>query len=273
MLAFGLGGTIAMSLFRGQAEPFLPDADYLSATMPTTDLQVLMVLARERGILRRFSTLPTVFTAASSLDDITVARDETVAAVRGTAARKMKIGIGASIAAGLISALGGKSIGAHLMASKAKTIEFGYTEVTADRVDLGTLDQWLASADFNPQSHSTADLLVSENMFVIVGLLKAKGVTVKLLDENEQSLGVDLPVIADAVGAQVTARASGEHNATLTFRGKSPLGVGVKAAQIKVEADGGFWVNSRLPTKGEVRGLGRGGPSYLTADHGDLTFG
>jgi hypothetical protein len=262
-----------MSFFRRQAEPFLPDADYLSATMPTTDLEVLMVLARERGILRRFSTLPTVFTSASSAEDIAVTRDQTVVAVRGTASRKMKIGIGASIAAGLISALGGKSIGAHLMASRAKSIEFGYTDVTADRVDLGSLDHWLAAADFNPQSHSTADLLASENMFVIVGLLKARGVSVKLLDDNEQSLSVDLPVIADAVGAQVTTGASGERNTTLTFSGKSPLGVGVKAAQIKVEADGGFWINSRLSSKGEVRGFGGAGPSYLTADHGELTFG
>jgi len=261
-----------MSFFGKQAEPFLPDRDYLSATLPTTDLHVLMVLAREKGILRRFSTLPTVLTSKNGPDAIVVTRDEAVVAVQGSSTRKMKIGIGATIVASLVSALGGKAIGAHLATSRAKSIEFGYTDVTADRVDLGSLDLWLAASDFNPRSHSAADLLASENMFVIVGLLKAKGVTVTLLDEHDQSLGFDLPVIDDAVGAQVTASVSGQGNTTLTFSGTQPLAVAAKAAQVKFDADGGFWVNSHLQAKGEIRGLGGGGVTYLTAEHGGLTL-
>jgi len=263
-----------MAIFRRQAEPYLPDGDYLTVTMPTTDVEVLQVLAQQRGVLRRFSTLATVLNADLDLGTIKVEWDQPVVDVKGTATRKARIGLGASVVASLVQALGGGGIGAELAATGARSVEFGYADVVADRVDLGSLDLWLASADLNPVSHAIADLLVAETMFAVVGTLKARAIAVTLLDSNEQSISVDVPVIAEAAGGKIAVGRTGESSATLTFAGKRPLVVAAKAAQLKSDPERGFWVSDRLRTKGEIRRLGQEDDvSYLTAADGTLALG
>jgi hypothetical protein len=64
------------------------------------------------------------------------------------------------------------------------------------------------------------------------------------------------------VGAKVSVTADSERSSTLTFHGQTALTVAAKAAQLKFDEDG-FWVNERLVTGGEIRGLGAGSASYL----------
>jgi hypothetical protein len=82
-----------------------------------------------------------------------------------------------------------------------------------------------------------------------------------------------VPVIADAVGANVSVRAADSRATSLTFTGKSPLVVAAKAAQLRCEQQSGFWVNQRFVRRGEIRGIGEPDEaSYLTDDTSTLVL-
>ena len=91
--------------FHRSVESFLPDRDYLPVAMPTTDLQVLYVLTRQGGVLRRYSTLTTVLD--SDAEPATVNRGETVVNAAGNVTRINKVGIGLSVVSAIVKALGG----------------------------------------------------------------------------------------------------------------------------------------------------------------------
>jgi hypothetical protein len=266
-----------MSFFSKQAEPFLPDADFLAVALPTADLQVLSVLARERDVLRRYSRLTTVLSVDDDVpagdSQVEVARDQPTADVRRAASQSVKIGVGMNLLASLLQLLGGQRLGIELAAQHAATVNFGYADVVTDRVDLGSLDAWLARADLSRTSRAAADLLAAEAMYVVVGTLKARALTATFLDSADRKLALDVPVIADAVGGTVSVQAADEASTTVTFRGDTALVVAAKAAQIKLDAAGTFWVNDRLMTRGEIRGLGRPPVAYLKPGSGVLEVG
>lgn len=228
--------------------------------MPTTDVQVLQVLTRQRSVLRRYSDLPRVLIAAAGTADPVITRDEPVVNAAGKSRRSTKVGIGLGIVSAILKALGAEA-SIELSASAARSVEYGYTDVISDRVDLASLDAWLAQADFQPGLRNVADLLAAEQVYVIVAALKAWGLAVSFLDSNGTGVDVDVPTIKAAVGAKVSVDADSERSASMTFRGKTAaLTVAAKVAQLKFDANG-FWVNQRLVTKGEIRGLGSA--SYL----------
>ena len=113
--------------------------------------------------------------------------------------------------------------------------------------------------------------LVSEDLYVVVGVLKARALTVAFLDETGASLEADLPVIAGALGAGVQMGSSTSDRSTLTFSGSAPLVVAAKAAQLRCDPRSGFWVDQNLLERGEIRGLGRpGGATYLSEQATEL---
>jgi hypothetical protein len=251
-----------VGLFARSVQSFLPDRDYLPVAMPTTDVKVLQVLTRQRGALRRYSDLARVLVAADGAEDPLVRADEPVVDAEGASRRAAKIGIGLGIVSGIVKALGGDA-SIELSASAAHSVEYGYDDVVADRVDLASLDSWLAQADFRPGLRNIADLLAAEDVYVIVAALKARSLSVRVLDSHQNEVAVDVPAIQAAVGAKVSVAAGGERGHHLTFRGKIALTVAAKAAQLKFDEDG-FWVNERLAADAEIRGIPEGA-SYLYA--------
>ena len=258
-----------MGLFGRSTEPFLPDRDYLPVAMPTSDMAVLHVLTRQRSVLRRYSELNRIL--RSGAEEPVVHRDQPVVDAAGSATRHARLGIGLTVVSGILRALGAEG-GLDLGAQRATAVEYGYTNVLSDRVDLATLDKWLADADFVAGLRNITDLLVAESVYVVVATLKTSALTVRLVDERGQNAmaGVDVPAVQAAVGGKVTVSGGGTTSAHLTFRGPVALTVAAKAAQLKVD-DGGIWVNERL-AGGEIRG-GLGGPKYTYLAEPQLRLG
>ena len=252
-----------MGLF-SHSVSFLPDKDYLPIAMPTTDVHVLQVLTRQRSVLRRYSDLPSVLVAAPATDDPLIKENEPVVNASGTKRRSAKIGIGLGVVSAIIKAFGADA-SIELSGSAARSVEYGYTDVVSDRVDLASLDSWLAQADFRPGLRNITDLLAAEDVYVVVAALKARGLSVTLLDSNSNGVDVDIPAIQAAVGAKISVSADSQRSSTLTFHGQTALTVAAKAAQLKYD-ENGFWVNERPAKGGEIRGIpgfNTGSASYL----------
>lgn len=251
-----------MTFLHRSVESFLPDRDYLPIAMPTTDVQVLQVLTRQGAVLRRYSELASVLAVPDGADGPTVHRDQAVVDAGGTSRHAAKLGIGLSVVSAIVKALGADA-GVEFSCSNATSVEYSYADVVSNWVDLASLDAWLAPADFRPGLRNITDLLVAEDVYVIVAALKARALSVTLMDENENGITVAIPPIEAAVGGKVSVSTSGTRREQLTFRGENALTVAAKAAQLKFDEDG-FWVNVRLTSGVEIREI-REGPTYLRA--------
>jgi hypothetical protein len=253
-----------VGLFAHSVNSFLPDKDYLPIAMPTTDVQVLQVLTRQRSVLRRYSELARVLAPAEGAADPLISENEAVVDAGGTSRRSARIGIGLGIVSAIVKALGADA-GIELSSSAARSVEYGYNDVVSDRVDLASLDSWLAQADFRPGLRNISDLLAAEDVYVVVAALKARALSVTLLDDTKNGVSVDIPAIQAAVGAKVSVTADAQRSSKMTFRGQTALTVAAKAAQLKFD-ENGFWVSERPVTGAEIReipGLGGDSASYL----------
>ncbi len=256
-------GEEALSLFSRGSKSFLPDRDYLPMAMPTTDFDVLWILTRNGGALRRFGFLSDVLAARNPLPAEAVRRDQITANAAGTVARSAKAGLSLGLVNTILTALGGKA-GLDLSATGAHSVGYHYTDVTADVVNLARLDAWLSDADLAPGAGRVADLLVAERLYTAVAALKAAGVTSKMRDEKGMDLKVGIPTVQELVGVDVTVSGSSTRTSELTFHGSAPLVIGAKIAQLKVD-ERGFWVNERPVPQGEIRELSPG-VEYITGD-------
>jgi hypothetical protein len=252
-----------LSLFSRGSKSFLPDRDYLPMAMPTTDFDVLWILTRNGGALRRFGVLSDVLAAANPLPAEAMRRDRITANAAGTVARSTKAGFSLGLVNTILTALGAQA-GLDLSATGAHSVEYRYTDVTADVVNLARLDAWLSDADLAPGAGRVADLLVAERLYTAVAALKAAGVTSTIRDEKGMDLEVDVPAVQELVGGDIMVSLSSTRTGELTFRGSAPLVIGAKIAQLKVD-ERGFWVSERPVSEGEIRELSPGA-EYLTGD-------
>jgi hypothetical protein len=131
--------------------------------------------------------------------------------------------------------------------------------------DLASLDHWLGGADLRPGSRSTADLLAADELYVVVGALKAQAVTVRVLDENQQATELEMPGLDQVVDRHLTVERSTHTAGATTFRGNVALVVAAKVALLRLDRHG-FLVDPRLRTGGEIRGLGGSLVRYLSGD-------
>jgi uncharacterized protein Veg len=253
-----------MGLFSNRVKPFLPDRDYLALALPTSDMDLLWVLTREGGNVRRFGALADVLTAPTAPGEELVRRDAVVVDMTGEANRSAKLGLTLSVVNTIITALGGTA-GLSLSGTGASKVIYTYTDVVADAVNIAKLDGWLNGADLSQTAPRIADLLVAEKIYVVLGALKASGITVSLLDNADHEVSVDVPTIQQLVGANVTVDAASGRSNTITFHGGQALTVAAKVAQLKVD-ERGFWVSEKPLSDGEIRDLGADSPDYLGGD-------
>jgi hypothetical protein len=263
------GCSRAVGFFTHSIKSFLPDKDYLPIAMPTSDVRVLQVLTRQRSVLRRYSELRRVLAAAAGSADPLINADEAVVDARGNSRRLVKVGVGLGVVSAILKAFGAAA-DIELSTSAVRSVEYGYTDVVSDRVDLASLDSWLAQAAFRPGLRNITDLLAAEDVYVIVAALKARALSVSFLDNNKEEVEVELPAIKTAIGAKVGVTADDQRNCALTFRGEIGLTVAAKAAQLKFD-ENGFWVNERVVTGAEIRGIGSA--SYLRVPELSLDAG
>jgi hypothetical protein len=241
------------SMFRRAARPFLPDRHYLPIAMPTRDVQVFDVLTRARdGSLDRYSRLDEVLVISSG--DVHVYRDQPVVDTSGSSGSTAKLGLGLNVVSSLIQALGGDA-GIDVQSSNATGVRYSYAKVVSDRVDLASLDGRLYDADLRPDLHNAADLLAAGQIYVVVGVLRARALEVEFVRDGTKGVDVDVPAIQALVGADITVGVESHRSSRMTFTGKTTLTVAAKAARLNLAPDR-IWINERLHAAGEVRGLG-----------------
>jgi hypothetical protein len=163
-----------------------------------------------------------------------------------------------SILSGLIGALGGGTLGLKGGFESASTIEFEYSQVTMTEVSPVTLEQFLQSGA-PPSMDGLLGRYLDDHLFVATRVLRSREFTVSAKRSSGQSIGLDVPVIKNAVGAKIDVEVKDESNTKIAFKGNQDVSFAFDAFWIRVKKGaGGKQVMYLQPTK-------PGGPSTVKA--------
>jgi hypothetical protein len=215
---------------------YLKSKGYNVVQLPKADLLPTQLLVRTGSKLHRLGGLTTAFVADPAAAPPPINANNPGPSVAGQKSANLDIGIGLNILGGLISSLGGSTLGLSAAYSRARSVQFEFTDTLEDNCEMTLLDEFLAGAHVNPLAHAVAQMLEADDVFVITSTLKSSKINVKAQDSNKTDLKVDVPVIQQAVGGNLTVSAAGAQNAAITYEGKVPLVFGFQAVRLIFDA-------------------------------------
>jgi hypothetical protein len=184
--------------------------------------------------------------------------------MKGKRTNELSVGIGLSILGSIIGAMGGTKLGLEAKFEKAKTITFEFSDVLEDSIEIARLDQYLASADVNPNSRQLALLLEADEIFVTTAIIKSNKFNVDVQKKNNVDGGVKIPEIKEIVGGNVEVKAAAGSESKVAFEGKIPLGFGFQAVQLIYE-NGQYKTFDHLNAGEGAVDMPQQGPKYFTS--------
>jgi hypothetical protein len=146
----------------------------------------------------------------------------------------MSAGVALTLLGSVINALGG-NLGIQASYSQARTATIAFDDVLEDRVNAIDVDRDLGDADVDPFDITSRKLLDADKLYVVTAVVKSTKMKITANDSNDAALKVDVPVVQQAVGANVTVSASNTSKTQISYEGKIPLVFGFQAIQLLFE--------------------------------------
>jgi hypothetical protein len=136
--------------------------------------------------------------------------------------------------------------------SAARKVQFSFTNVTSTVVSPLEAGNYLAAGTLNTQNPVIEHYFKGEESqaFLIVDVLRSDSISVTATDEHGIEVGVDVPAIEGAVGANVKVKPSGTSSGTLTYTGPAPVTFGLIVNE--VEYDGNKWSLMGVKPSGDI---------------------
>lgn len=229
----------------------LKDIGYNVVQLPRVDLHPTQLLVSGNKRLKRLGELSSVFEPATGGPAMPViSADRPGPAIRITRTASLEAGVGLNILGGLISALGGSTLGLSLAYAKAAKIQMEYGGTLENAAELTLIDQFLGGAKVSPFARATAQMLDADQVYVVTSTLKATTLNVAATDDNKAAVGIDVPVLSDAVGGNLNVSSAGAGSTTVTFEGRIPLVFAFQA--VRLIFDKGVYRSMKLIDGGGV---------------------
>jgi hypothetical protein len=213
---------------------FLKELGYNVVRVPREGIEPLLLIGRQGGTVAQLGTLDKLTKHAPDQALPKITRDLAATDLSGQRTDRLKAGIGLNILGSLIGALGGK-LGVNAAFSSAKSLQFRFDDVLTDTVQPFDIGNYLRDADID-QGNPVLDqyLMGNGRLYVITETIKSDKLSVNVETKSEHGGGLELPVIQQAVGGDVSVETGKEGKSNLTFKGKAHLTFGFKAFEIGV---------------------------------------
>jgi hypothetical protein len=244
-----------------QSITFLRSFGYSVFRLPRASARPLELLHREGKDLSRLGHVSDLITTGAVGVPVVHVDDRPGIDIEGKETSKVNVSIGLSILGSFIGALGGGNLGLQTAFSKARTVTFQYTAVLEDSVDILALEKFVRAGAVDPHvPPGTLDKLIDDEVYVSTSVLKTKKIVVSAQGETGQSLQLDVPVIQQAVGANLKVEAGGTIATRIAFEGAFPIAFGLQAVQLVFDESGEFLTTQQLPAgDAAARAIGAGG--------------
>jgi len=231
-----------------QSITFLKSFGYCVFRVPRLSAQPLELLHRDGKDLTRLGGVADLI-AGGAVPVPTVHRDDRPGVdIEGTESSTVNVSIGVNILGSFIGALGGGNLGLQAGFTRAKTVTFKYAAVTEDSVDVLALEQFIKAGRIDEHVPTgTVDKLIDDEVYVITSVLKTKKIVVAAQGEAGNSVQVDVPVIQQAVGANVKVANDASVASNVAFEGPIAIPFAFQAVQLVFDDSGQFLTTEQLP--------------------------
>ena len=243
-----------------QSITFLKTFGYSVFRVPRHGAQPLQLLHRDGKDLTRLGGIADLISAGAVLTPDIHRDDRPGINIEGVESSKVNVSIGLNILGGFIGALGGGNLGIQVGFNRARTVTFTYAAVTEDSVDVLALERFVNAGRISEHVPSgTIDKLIDDEVYAITSVLKTSKIVVSAQGESGQSVQIDVPVIQQAVGGNVTVGTDGSIASRVTFEGSVAIPFAFQAVQLVFDASGQFLTTEQLPAgEAAARELGVG---------------
>lgn len=206
---------------------------YNVVRLPRVDMAPTNLLVANGKVLQRLGDLLSVFVPDSDgPQPPAISPDRPGPNIAGTKSAEIGLDIGLNILGGLISALGGSQVGINFAYKKASSVQFEFGSTLENSAQLAQIDAFLASASINQYARAVAQMLEADKVFVITSTLKSATLNVTAKGSGNTGLGLDIPVIQNAVGGNLKVTSASSDNSVVTYQGSVPLVFGFQAVQL-----------------------------------------
>ncbi len=224
-----------MGLCNDSSNQYLRDDGYNVVRLPRDFLPPLSLVARQGGSTDYIGGLDQLITTPPGPLP-TVVTDQIAPNINGKSTSNLKLSLGLSILNGLISGLGGGTLGASAAFTNAKTLTFEFNNVVFDSVPPLSVSNYLRDGDVDADSPLLQQYVLGNgSLFVVTERLKSSEITVSFETNPGVKASVSVPVIANQVGGSVSVDLSGQRTNAVVFKGDKRLTFGFKCFQIGVK--------------------------------------
>lgn len=225
-----------MGILPGCKDPALialKNIGYNVVQLARVDMMPTQLLVSSNKRLKRLGDMSSLFSPGDGAPPIPlISPDRQGPNIAITKSAALDIGVGLNILGGLISALGGSTLGLSLAYSKASKIELEYSGTKENAAQLTAIDQFLAGAKVNAFAQAARDMLEADMVYVVTSTLKASKLSATATDSHNNAIGVDVPVLQSAVGGNLKIGTSGAGNTKIEFAGDIPLVFAFQAVRL-----------------------------------------
>ncbi len=225
---------------------YLNKLGYNVVKVPRSDLEPLHVLGRDNKALDDLGQLSTIWTSSIAEPKSAVAEATNI---NGSSTEDLKISVGLDILGSVLGAMGVKAPKLSVAYSKAKKLQFTFTNVKIVRVAPLEVGKYLSHGDLDTSSPFASFFLDHEReAYVVTEVMKSSSIKVTAKDEHGTKVSVDLPDIKQIVGASASVEPASSNDSELIYEGKEMLAFGFKVYGISFA--NGMWTIHGQPAKG-----------------------
>jgi hypothetical protein len=167
--------------------------------------------------------------------------------IEGKETSRVNVAIGLSVLGSFIGALGGGKLGLDVGFKNARTVTFEYTGVMEDAVDILALEKFIKAGKISPLIPvGTLEKLLDDEVYVLTSVLKTRKIVVTAQGEGGMDVAVDVPVVRQAVGANLKVDAAKTQDSRVAFEGPVPVAFAFQAVQLVFDDSGEFLTTQQI---------------------------
>lgn len=229
--------------------------------LPREGIRPLQILEKQGNTLTVLGELVDLFgNGTRSLP--AVGSDKQAAFINGKRSRSLDISVGLSLLGGIIGAMTGSKLKLDAGYKKASNLTFEFEDVKLNEVNQLSLNKFLNGTKVDLSvGPGIVKALEDDRLYVITSTIKSKTFTTEASQSNGASVGVDIPVIKEIVGAAVQIKSDGTSQSKVTYIGETPLVFGFQAARMEFE-NGVFKGLMQAKAEGGALGVRGGKPQF-----------
>lgn len=219
---------------------YLKDLGYLPVRLPRSDVTPLQIASKNGKDLELLGSLADAMIAGSVPLPPVVFDIQTAGTVNGQRSSRVKLSVGVNILNGILKALTGKSLDASAGYESADTLRFEFTGVTAGKIDIVRLDQFLNRAKIHPDCKHIEELMLDDEVGVITATISSKRFLVTAQDENSFDISLNVPVLQQIAGGELKVNVTNSDKTEIAYEGATPVVFGVQAIQLFFDENGHY---------------------------------